>query len=703
MNNVKAKLVDLAYLITTVGITQEILDKIANFFGVDACSVVSVKDMEITYVESSGYFKEHSIDIASLYTRTKDENLLFLKAIKEGIYNSYDYQHDKNANCLWKETGIKSALLLKLETEFNAVIGLENFSKKKVFTDGDIDNLNFLSAFIAKALESRLFRDVVENRLNILDIQPAESDDKEAIRRWLEENLKIMLEDTHSKAISFVFPKYNIYAFLSKNPQEHFIKFKRNKDVNEMLTYRIYKRKIKGAAVFRYEFAQNESGCMKKAKKRFNINNILTIPVYDENGTLLSVIGYGYASEYHFSIYDVKFTEMIAKKLTNYISSAKRLSKLKNIITKSEEDIINSFILTIEMRDVYTKGHSQRVAFYAKRIAQNLKLKQKLTEKIYVAGLLHDIGKISIPDSVLLKPSTLSKIEYEMIKYHPVLSYELVNKFKSLEDLQRISKMVRQHHERCDGGGYPDSLSQKQITIGARILAIADVFDALTTSRPYRNAFSPKKAIKIMKSERGHLDNKIFIRSIDVLINSFQEAKAVGNKSIIPKAFDSYKKKFADIDPMSGLLKRSAFILEIDAMLRSGIPFKLYLIDIKSTDLLNIKYGNEFGDKLIIQTAETLSELKQYNNIKALSRIGGDSFMFAALYNEQTDNFEKIDNYLSNLPQLVKNRFKDIKNFPSNLSFTVVTTDYTEGNSAIELIFASRKHKKETWSADDLM
>ena len=701
MNNIQAGLIDLAHLITTAGITQNSLDRIANFFSVDACSVISVKDMEITYIEGSGYFKRHSIDIASLYTQTKDENLMFLKAVKEGIYNSYDYQHDKNANCLWKETGIKSALLLKLEAEFNAVIGLENFSEKRIFTNRDIDNLNFLSAFISKAVESRLFKDVVENRLNILDIQPAESDDKETIRKWLIKNLKIILEDTHSKAISFVFPRYNIYAFLSKKPGEHFIRFKKNKDVNEMLTYRIYKREIKGAAVFRYEFAQNESGCMKKAKKRFNINNILTIPVYDEDGTLLSVIGYGYTSEYHFSIYDVKFTEMIAKKLTNYISSAKKFSKLKNIITKSEEEIINSFILTIEMRDVYTKGHSQRVAFYAKRIAENLKLKQKLTEKIYVAGLLHDIGKISIPDSVLLKPSTLSKIEYEMIKYHPVLSYELVSKFKSLEGLQKIAKMVRQHHERCDGGGYPDSLIQKQITIGARIIAIADVFDALTTSRPYRNAFSPKKAVEIMKSEQGHLDNKILMRSIDVLVNGFKEAKILGKKSIIPRAFDSYKKKFADIDPMSGLLKRSAFIFEIDEMLHRGIPFKLYLIDIKSTDLINIKYGNEFGDKLIIQTAEVLLELKKYD-IKALSRIGGDSFMFAAVYNEQTDNVEKIEKYLSNLPKLVKNRFKDIKNFPSNLSFTIVTTDYTEGKNAIELIFASRKHKKEAWSAHNL-
>jgi len=432
-------------------------------------------------------------------------------------------------------------------------------------------------------------------------------------------------------------------------------------------------------------------------KKRFNINNILTIPVY-ENGGLLSVIGYGYTSEYHFSIYDVKFTEMIAKKLTNYISSAKRFSKLKNIITKSEEEIINSFTLTIEMRDVYTKGHSQRVAFYAKKIAENLKLKQKLIEKIYVAGLLHDIGKISIPDSVLLKPSTLSKIEYEMIKYHPILSYELVNKFKSLEDLKRIAKMVRQHHEKCDGSGYPDSLNQKQITIGARILAIADVFDALTTSRPYRDAFSPKKAIEIMKKEQGHFDNRILMRSIDVLVNGFKEAKAASNKSIIPKAFDNYKKRFADIDPMSGLLKRNAFILEIDGMLHREIPFKLYLIDIKNTDLINIKYGNEFGDKLIIQTAELLLELKRYD-IKALSRVGGDSFMFAAVYEDQVDNLEKIDKYLSNLPQLLKERFKDAKNFPLNLRFTVVTTDYTEGNSAIELIFASRKHKKRGLSS----
>jgi len=267
MNNTQLSLLNLAYAIISIGITPEILNKIANFFGVDACSVVSVKDMEITYVESSRYFKKHSIDIVSLYAQTKDENLLFSKTIKEGIYTSYDYQHDKNANYLWKKTGIKSALLLKLEAEFNAVVGLENFGKKRTFTDRDIDNLKFLSAFIAKALESRLFKDVVENRLNILDIQPVESDDKETIRKWLMKNLKNILENTHSKAISFVFPKYNIYAFLSKNTEQNFITFKKNKEVSTMLTYRIFKREIKGAAVFRYEFAQDESMCMEAVKK----------------------------------------------------------------------------------------------------------------------------------------------------------------------------------------------------------------------------------------------------------------------------------------------------------------------------------------------------------------------------------------------------------------------------------------------------
>ncbi len=691
------KLINIAYKITALGIKTEILDEIAEYFEVDACSVISVKDLDITYIRGSSYFNSHDIDIEKLYKETKDDNILFIKAIKKGMYVTNEYQKDKNAHKLWKDTGIQSACLLKIEAKFNAVIGLESFSNIRIFSNQDMDKLKFLSTFIEKSLESFLLADFLENKINLLDIKQLESDKKEDIKKWLSKHLGSLLEVTHSKAISYVFPSYNIYAFLSKDKQNNFVFFKKTSKVFEMLTYRMYKENLAGPCVFSYDFSREYLECVKNAKENYDVNNILAIPIY-KNGSLLSVIGYGYASEYHFSIYDVNLTTMIAKQLTDYIASTKEFSRLKGIITSSEEDIINSFILTIEMRDVYTKGHSQRVAFYSKKIAQALKLKKPLVEQIFVAGLLHDIGKISIPDSVLLKSSKLSEVEYKMIKFHSVLSYEIVNQFRSLEDLKQIAKIVRQHHEKCDGSGYPDGLKCSEISLGARILAIADVFDALVTSRPYREAFEPNEAIRIMQNEKNHFDDRILEEAIDVLLKNYDDAMIVDQGSFIPKAFDEYKKVFAGIDLMTGVLKRETFLNHIDKLLHLYTSFKLYLVDIKNMDLINIRYGREFGDELLIKTVEALSELDEYG-IVSLCRFGGDSFMFIVPYSytaESEEDIDKIDAYLSRLPDIIKFKFQNSEFFPENLEFTIVKVDSSEGTSANELVFIARKYKKSS-------
>ncbi len=683
---------NIAYRISKEGIKEDILDEIAEFFDVDACSIVSVKDLDITYIASSSFFRKHDIDLDKLYKSSKDENPLFSKTIKDGLYVTNDYQNDKNASEIWKKTGLKSVCFLKFDVEFNGVIALENFERDREFLSEDVEKLKFLSTFIANTLEGVLFRELIKDKINLLDIDYIDSDSKEDIKKWLKEQLKNILKSAHSKAVSFVFPKYNIYSFLSNSNRDDFVLFKKTKQANEMLTYKMYKQKLMGPCVFVYDFVGDKLPCLSRVKVNLGINNILVVPIY-EKGELLSIIGYGYVSEYKFSLYDVMLTTMIAKKLTRYIESTKEFSKLKNIITKSEEDIINSFILTIEMRDVYTKGHSQRVAYYARKIAEMLELNKNLTEQIYIAGLLHDIGKISIPDSVLMKSSKLSNVEYEMIKYHSLLSYEIVSQFRSLDDLKSIAKMVRQHHEKCDGSGYPDGLLCKNISLGARILAIADVFDALTTSRPYRDVFTPEDAIRIMRGETDHFDCRIFEKSVDILLKNYNEATVIGKSSLIPQAFDDYKKKFSDVDCFTGLLKRRAILKHIDKLLQINAPFKLYLVDIKSMDLINIRYGREFGDELLVKTAEALSELGDFGAV-SISRFGGDSFMFIVPYSSANNNLGKIDAYLAKLNDILKFKFKNEELFPDNLEFTIVKTDYSEGISANELVFIARRYKK---------
>ncbi len=161
---------------------------------------------------------------------------------------------------------------------------------------------------------------------------------------------------------------------------------------------------------------------------------------------------------------------------------------------------VEALTFAIELKDPYTHGHSRRVADYAIAIAKALGLSREQIEKIELAALLHDIGKIGVKGAVLDKPARLTEGEYEEIKKHTVLGEELVKKVETLRD---VAKIIRHHHERCDGRGYPDGLTCDEIPFESKILAVADAFDAMTSDRPYRKAFSVKRAIEILESDGG--------------------------------------------------------------------------------------------------------------------------------------------------------------------------------------------------------
>ena len=153
---------------------------------------------------------------------------------------------------------------------------------------------------------------------------------------------------------------------------------------------------------------------------------------------------------------------------------------------------IKSIAYALDAKDKYTHGHSLRVTLYSLALAKKLNLSDELLEEIEIAGLLHDIGKIAIPEKILLKPGKLTEEEFNIIKTHPELGERLV---ESIEKLKLISNWLKSHHEKYDGSGYPDGLTGEQIPISARIIAIADTYDAMTSNRSYREAMSHQVAI----------------------------------------------------------------------------------------------------------------------------------------------------------------------------------------------------------------
>jgi HD-GYP domain-containing protein (c-di-GMP phosphodiesterase class II) len=175
---------------------------------------------------------------------------------------------------------------------------------------------------------------------------------------------------------------------------------------------------------------------------------------------------------------------------------------------KQLEGIVRGVIATIELKDQYTRGHSERVAFYAKSLASALNQFSKSELKsFYYACLLHDIGKVSIPDSILMKRGRLTSEEYEIIKTHPDVGTAAIRK---VDGLNMSIDVIKYHHERWDGTGYPDQLSKKDIPLLARVVAVADAFDAMTSSRSYRNAMSVDEAYKrIMEGKETQFDPEL--------------------------------------------------------------------------------------------------------------------------------------------------------------------------------------------------
>ena len=170
-------------------------------------------------------------------------------------------------------------------------------------------------------------------------------------------------------------------------------------------------------------------------------------------------------------------------------------------------NMIMSFVHTLEAKDKYTEGHSRRVADNALLIAQRLGLSPREQEDIHLAGLFHDIGKIGIQESVLNKDGKLTAEEYDTIKTHVMIGVKILGQ---IPQFNRITRMVRAHHEFFDGTGYPDGVQGMQIPIGGRILSICDAYDAMTSDRPYRKKLSMDQAASILIRNRGtQFDHKL--------------------------------------------------------------------------------------------------------------------------------------------------------------------------------------------------
>jgi PAS domain S-box-containing protein/putative nucleotidyltransferase with HDIG domain len=209
------------------------------------------------------------------------------------------------------------------------------------------------------------------------------------------------------------------------------------------------------------------------------------------------------------------YYEGIVRDITERKAAEKKVEQSYQKLKKILDDVIDTLASIVEIRDPYTSGHQKRVAMLAVAIARELGLDEEEIESINTAALIHDIGKINLPASVLTRPGRLSKIEYDMVKTHPRLGYDMVS---HIEFPRPVADIVLQHHERIDGSGYPQGLKGNEIIPEAKILAVADVVEAMVSHRPYRPALGIEKAVEEIRKGRGKLyDSKAVSACIKVI------------------------------------------------------------------------------------------------------------------------------------------------------------------------------------------
>ncbi len=297
----------------------------------------------------------------------------------------------------------------------------------------------------------------------------------------------------------------------------------------------------------------------------------------------------------------------------------KELERMQQERIKNYQEIILAMVTLTEERDAYTAGHTKRVAKYSTMIAQEMGCSEEEIKTLYEAAIMHDIGKIITPDSILLKPEKLTDKEFEIIKYHVKTAENILKRIHIYKDLVDI---VKYHHEKYDGTGYPYGIKGEQIPLLARILSVADAFDAMTTNRIYK----PKKEVSVAIAELQELagscyDPEVVKAAAKVLKNVKidEEVTQFPSNSIEKERFSLFFK-----DPLTGLYNLSYFKLLIENP-DEGKEFTcVNVLSFKKFDEINKFHGWLTGDEILSTFAELLQKhFKEH----LLFRIFGDNFV----------------------------------------------------------------------------
>jgi len=350
-------------------------------------------------------------------------------------------------------------------------------------------------------------------------------------------------------------------------------------------------------------------------------------------------------------MYSTKLEEMVEKRTTEVI-------ELKNQQIVNYEYAINSLVKMIERRDPYTGGHSERVAIYSRDIAKELGLTDEQCDLIYQAGVVHDIGKVITPDSILLKPGKLSKDEYSLIQDHALVGYEILS---DVPMYKNIADIVYSHHEHYDGSGYPRSLKGDEIPLFARIMSIADTFDAMTTKRIYKDRKSIDEAITELKELSGTWYDPVII---DSAINVLKLVEINDEVNQDPTSHvDDARFAYFFKDPLTRVYNKDYldFILHKSRDEKNLLCFNILYI--RNFSSYNKKHGWSEGDMFLSAFANYLQS--EFNDSQ-IFRIFGDDFLILKDIHQDID-INKINESKLLKKNNIKCEFKHINIQENNI------------------------------------
>jgi len=454
-----------------------------------------------------------------------------------------------------------------------------------------------------------------------------------SIKSVVHNSLQKLLENNYYKMATIGMKQENLFSMISKEFYPLVVQDYAYEVLQDQKEF--YATKIEKLDTDSLNIVSESFPCLGCWKIELAIKSSDSAPIYG----VLSV--YSNNPE-GFDSQEVSILENIATDIGltfNSIYQKHQLEYMESEKIANYEETILAFVNIIEQRDSYTAGHTLRVAKYCRILAEALGLEEAQIHKLEKAAILHDIGKVVTPDSILLKPGNLSDLEYELIKEHSEAGYRMLSKIKMYQDLADI---IRYHHARYDGEGYPSTSSEDPDTIPflSHVMAVADAFDAMTTTRIYK----PRKTLSEAIEEITSLSAKQFHpKVVSVAVDVLSTIDLVDTTQMPQNELEKRRFSYFFMDPLTDVYNENYLqIMLLEAQKKFA---SLHRIEIGGFSNFNKEYGWKAGDKFLASFAELLK--KRYRDAMVF-RYHGDNFIllfeeYQALKREEIESLEALE------------------------------------------------------------